>query len=124
MLWEDTLQRITGDSGGKVKTAAVFDTNGGKLAATLNFGITSNEVTGLLKCVSYPSSVPFNIYIGELLYSCYSVDNNTVLGRASSGYFVARRCDDVILLGFTDGSSKVSCLQEIRKAAERLQILL
>lgn len=118
MTWNEIVDSLISE--GKLKKAAIFDLNGEKLAGTSGINITGAEAVGILRSMVYLTTNIFSLFIEAIQYSCFAVDKDTVIGRNSDGIFVAQRSKDVLICGFTDVKSEVSCLGGVRNFATKL----
>ncbi|XP_067679703.1 profilin-3-like [Haliotis asinina] len=118
MTWNEIVDSLISE--GKLKKAAIFDLNGEKLAGTSGINITRQEAVGILKSMVFLTTNIFSLFVEAIQYSCFAVDKDTVIGRNSDGIFVAQRSKDVLICGFTDVTSEVSCLGGVRNFATKL----
>lgn len=113
---------------GKVSKAAIFDRGGKPLAGSPDLNISDQEARAISACVSIPVDVynrtQFGLFIGQINYICFKVDNQTVIGITKDELFVAHHCDDVMILAFIGVSlpeTKISCLGEVWTFAQELK---
>ncbi|XP_041361332.1 uncharacterized protein LOC121377413 [Gigantopelta aegis] len=120
MTWNEIVNSLTAE--GKLKKAAIFDMNGEKLAGTTGVRILGLEARGIVKCLalSTPTNTIFALFVEDARYSCFVVDEDTLIGKTTSDIFVAHKSNNVLICGFSDVHSKVSCLSGVKNFARRI----
>lgn len=113
---------------GKVSKAAIFDSGGKMLAGSDDISISDQDARALSACVSIPVDVyhrnQFGLFIGQVHYICFKVDNQTVIGLTKDELFVGHHCDNVLIVAYIPVNipdTKVSCLGEVWTFAEELK---
>jgi hypothetical protein len=126
MNWVESINYFVGK--GKVSRAAIYDNGGKPLAGSPDIQIPDQDVRAISACVSIPVNVyhrtRFGLFIGQVRYICFKVDNSTVIGITKDELFVAHHCDNVLILAFvpvTLPESSTSCLGEVWTFAQELK---
>lgn len=126
MNWVESINYFVGK--GKVSRAAIYDSGGKQLAGSPDLQIPDQDVRAISACVSIPVDVyhriQFGLFIGQVRYICFKVDNRTVIGITKDELFVAHHCDNVMIIAFvpvTLPESSTSCLGEVWTFAEELK---
>ncbi|XP_041357543.1 uncharacterized protein LOC121374507 [Gigantopelta aegis] len=120
MTWNEIVNSLTAE--GKLKKAAIFDLNGDKLAGTTGINILGLEARDIVKCLtlSSPTNNIFALFVEDARYSCFVVDENTLIGKTTTDIFVAHKSNNVLICGFSDVNSEVSCLSGVKNFASRI----
>ena len=125
MNWVESINYFIGK--GKVKKAAIFSDGGKPLATSPDLQIPDQDVLSLMRCVSIPVNIydrsQFGLFIGQVNYLCFKIDNSTLVGLTKEELFVAHRCDNVLILAFIPVivETNTSCLGEVWTFAQELK---
>lgn len=130
MDWVEMVSKLI--SKGRVKQAAIFDIKGKCLSASKDLIIPQDEVLSVVRVLDSEFALlnkpQFGLFFGELRYICFRADKSTVLGLTQNDFFVAHKCDDILIFAFCDikTESEVSCIGEVwtfaREVKSRMEI--
>jgi len=126
MNWEESINYFVGK--GKIQRAAIFEHGGKMLAGTPDMQLSDQDIRAIVHCVGLPLNVfhkfRFGLFIGQVRYVCFKVDDRTMLGVSRDDLFVAHICDNVLILSFVElnkPETDVSCLGEVWTFAQELK---
>ena len=125
MNWAESINYFLGK--GKIRKAAIYSDGGKPLAATQDLQLPDQDVLALMRCVAIPVNIydrtQFGLFIGQINYLCFKIDNSTLVGLTKEELFVAHSCDNVMIVAFIPivTETSVSCLGEVWTFAQELK---
>uniref|UniRef100_A0A0B6Z6J8 Profilin n=1 Tax=Arion vulgaris TaxID=1028688 RepID=A0A0B6Z6J8_9EUPU len=118
MTWSEIIENFKLE--GDLKMAAIFDSNGEKIAGTDGVTITSSEAISIWKSLVTISNDVYSLFLMESKFSCFPVDNDTLIGQSKSDVIVARKSQNLLICAVSGLNSKKSCLATVKNFAGRL----
>ncbi|CAG5132472.1 unnamed protein product, partial [Candidula unifasciata] len=104
----------------KVTHAFITNNEGEVLAKTAKCSVTAQDINSILFSLfsSYRGMVKITVFSD--VYTCFKHDEHSLVGRASTDIFVARRGQQSIVVGFCDALTPGSCVKEVQEISELL----
>lgn len=100
--------------------AFITNTEGEILAKTGKCSVTTKDIKGILFCLTSSYEGMVKITVANDVYTCFKHDQNSLIGRATTQVFVARRGIQSIVVGFCDAATPGSCIIEVQELSEVL----